>query len=76
MNADLNGLRVLVLEDETLVSMLLEDMLADLGCVVVGPYARTRQAAAFLEGGGQADVAILDVNVAGETSTASVSGLR
>ncbi|MDP3175345.1 MAG: response regulator, partial [Phenylobacterium sp.] len=34
---DLAGLRVLVVEDEMIVSMLIEDMLGDLGCTVVGP---------------------------------------
>ena len=38
-NSNLNGLKVLVVEDEMLVSMLVEDMLADLGCTVVGPAA-------------------------------------
>ena len=37
--ADLTGLKVLVVEDEMLVSMLVEDMLTDLGCTVVGPAA-------------------------------------
>ena len=41
---DLAGTRVLVLEDETLVSMMVEDMLADLSCEVVGPFARLDQA--------------------------------
>ena len=36
----LAGLRVLVVEDEMMVSMLIEDMLSDLGCLVVGPAAR------------------------------------
>ena len=40
----LQGLRVLVVEDEMMVSMLLEDMLADLGCLVVGPAARLDEA--------------------------------
>ncbi len=33
------GLRVLVLEDEMIVGMLVEDMLTDLGCIVIGPAA-------------------------------------
>ena len=32
--AQLAGLRVLVVEDEMMVSMLIEDMLTDLGCSV------------------------------------------
>jgi CheY-like chemotaxis protein len=65
--ADLNGLRVLVVEDEFLVSMLLEEMLADLGCSVVGPYATLPAA---LEGARTAsyDVAVIDLNLGGEKS--------
>ena len=62
-----SGLRVLLVEDENLVALLLEDMLAELGHTVVGPVARldkaleTAQREAF-------DVAILDVNINGEDS--------
>lgn len=61
----LNGVRVLVVEDEAAISMLLEDMLLDFGCTVVGPAARLSTA---LEMASREtfDVAILDVNVAGE----------
>ena len=57
--------RVLVVEDEYLIRMLLEDMLADLGYAVaeaVGTLAEARKFAAA----GAFDVAILDVNVDGE----------
>lgn len=62
---ELAGKRVLVVEDEMLVAMLVEDMLADAGCVVVGPFARLSAAleAARVEA---VDVALLDVDVAGE----------
>jgi DNA-binding NtrC family response regulator len=62
---ELAGKRVLVVEDELLVAMLVEDMLADAGCVVVGPFARlpAALAAAQME---TVDVALLDVNIAGE----------
>jgi CheY-like chemotaxis protein len=66
----LQGLRVLVVEDEALVSMLLEDMLADLGCEVVAVCSRVSQAAeAAADTSRELDVAILDVNVAGEPVT-------
>lgn len=73
MNEDkrdaLQGLKVLVLEDETLVSMMVEDMLGDLGCEVVGPFARLDSALAFAsDGQPQLDVALLDVNLGGERS--------
>ena len=35
--SDLEGKRILVLDDEPLIVMLLEDILADLRCAVVGP---------------------------------------
>lgn len=64
MSADLNdellnGVRVLVVEDEAAISMLLEDMLLDFGCTVVGPAARLSTA---LEMAAREtfDVAILD----------------
>jgi CheY-like chemotaxis protein len=67
-NSDrLAGLRVLVIEDETLVAMLLEDMLGDIGCQVVGPVPRISKALEIATDPTVAlDVAILDVNVAGE----------
>ena len=56
--------RVLVVEDETLVSMLIEDMVFDCGGQVVGPASTFEQAIALaLEE--DLDLAILDVNMAG-----------
>jgi CheY-like chemotaxis protein len=60
-------LRILVVEDEGLVAMLIEDLLDDLGCEVAGSVGSVGQAMAWLEGGGQADAALLDVNLAGES---------
>ncbi len=60
----LRGLRILVVEDEMVVAMLLEDMLADLGCEVVGPASRVEEALR-LAGSQAVDGAVLDVNVAG-----------
>jgi DNA-binding response OmpR family regulator len=65
---DLRGRRVLVVEDEALVAMLLEDMLGDLGCEVLGPAMRVREAMDILNAATPMDVAILDVNLAGERS--------
>ena len=64
-DGDLNGLRILVVEDEAAISLLLEDMLLDFGCEVIGPAARL---SAALEAVARetVDLAILDVNVAGE----------
>jgi len=60
--AALAGLRILVLEDEMLVAMLVEDMLAELGCVVVGPASSVTEALALLAAG-PVDSALLDVNL-------------
>ena len=67
MNAmpTLDGLRVLVVEDEMMVSMLIEDMLGDLGCTVVGPVSRLDEAIALAQEGGL-DCAVLDVNLGGQ----------
>lgn len=59
------GLRILLAEDEMLVAMMLEDMLNDLGCTVVGPANRLPKALR-LATEEAIDVAILDVNLAGE----------
>lgn len=60
----LRGLRILVVEDEMTIAMLLEDMLVELGCVVVGPVARLSQAV-HLAMEESIDGALLDLNVAG-----------
>lgn len=61
----LAGMRLLVVEDELLVSMLLEEILSDLGAEVAGPYGRLADglAAAKAE---TFDGAILDLNLAGQ----------
>lgn len=62
----LAGLRVFAVEDESLVAMQLEDMLDELGCVVVGLAMRVRKALDMLDREEVIDVAVLDVNIAGE----------
>jgi CheY-like chemotaxis protein len=67
MNSPFSGRRVLLVEDEMLVVWLLEDMLADLGCAVVGPAASVNQALAMIDAEA-IDVAVLDVNLNGQMS--------
>jgi len=62
---ELAGLRVLVVEDEGPVAMLIEDMLEDLGCVLAGSAARVGEALELVAAGGF-DFALLDMNLAGE----------
>jgi CheY-like chemotaxis protein len=59
----LRGRRILVVEDEPLVSMMIEDMLVDLGCIVVGPVATAAQAAELVEREIM-DCAVLDIALA------------
>lgn len=59
--------RILVVEDEAIVAMLIEDMLGELGFAVVGPAARTGDALALLEET-TINGAILDVNLGDEPS--------
>ncbi|HEY4043352.1 MAG TPA: response regulator [Rhodopila sp.] len=60
----LHGKRVLVVEDEALVAMLIEDCLEGFGCDVVGP-CNTVEAALEAARTQAFDVAVLDVNLRG-----------
>lgn len=63
----LEGLRVLIVEDETLIAMMLEDLLEEIGCRIAGAAATVAQALDQLGAlGGQFDAAVLDVNLGGE----------
>ena len=62
--ADLEGAKILVVEDEFLVATLIEDMLQSAGCVVSGPIPRVAEALEAVEHGTY-DAAILDINLAG-----------
>ena len=61
----LRGLRVFVVEDESLITMRLEDILDDLGCQMAGSALTLRQAMDLVDTV-QAQVAILDINLGGD----------
>ncbi len=63
----LSGKKVLIVEDEALITMLFEDILEDFACQVVGPAMNVRQAMELAQTA-EIDVAILDVNLSGEPS--------
>jgi len=63
----LDGKRILVVEDEALVSMLIEDFLHDIGCDVVGT-ASTLEDALAKSSALDLDAAILDINLSGKLS--------
>ena len=66
---------VLVVEDEAMIAMLLEDMLDELGCGVVGPAFRVAEAIE-LAGSAEIDGAVLDVNLGGEKVYEVADALR
>ena len=61
--APLNGWRILIVEDEPLVAMMLQELLSDLGAQIVGPYGTLDEAFGALPR--PFDAALLDVNLAG-----------
>jgi CheY-like chemotaxis protein len=64
MNKLLYGRRVLVVEDEMLILMMTEDMLADLGCESIVAAATVDEALALIDGKAL-DAALLDMNLDG-----------
>lgn len=60
----LSGCRILVVEDEPLVAMLVSQIIRDLGAEIVGPFGSLQEALASDVSG--LDAAVLDVNVAGD----------
>lgn len=67
--------RILIVEDEILIAMLLEDIVADLGHDPVGPMMRLQPALAAAERE-DVDFAILDINLAGQQSFPVADCLR
>jgi len=70
-----NPLRIFVVEDEMMIAMLLEDMLADLGHRVAGVAMRLPQALEMAKAT-EADIAILDINLDGRKSFPVAGVLR
>lgn len=61
----LQGKRVMIVEDELLVAMLIEDILLEQECEVLGPYTNLADALAAANEEVM-DMALLDVNLRGE----------
>lgn len=65
----LAGRRILIVEDDPLVSMLEEDLLLQLGCRIVGPAATVAEALTLARALAETSAlqgAVLDVNLQGE----------
>lgn len=63
----IEGRRVLIVEDESLVAMLLETILEDMGCAPVGPASTVEEGVRLVQTEAELSCALLDVNVAGTT---------
>ena len=74
MDKLLSGRRLLVVEDEILVLMMIEDMLGDLGCESVASAGTIGQAIALIEAQ-VFDAAMLDMNLDGDDSNTVADAL-
>jgi DNA-binding response OmpR family regulator len=63
--ADLAGRRILLIEDSPVVGPFTADLLAELGCEVVGPAPSMAAARELVEEGGY-DAALVDIHIRGE----------
>ena len=64
--------RVLVLEDEPLIAMLIVDILTDAGYTIVGPAHDLEQANALIDAE-RIDIAVLDINLGPGVTSAPVA---
>lgn len=72
MTRDTGEVRVLVLEDEPLIAMLVVDILTDAGFTVVGPAHDLEQAKTLIDA--QAiDIAVLDINLGPGVTSAPIA---
>jgi CheY-like chemotaxis protein len=67
MDKLLSGHRLLIVEDEPMVAWLLNDMLVEFGCAVVGCADRVQEALAMIEAQ-PVDAVVLDLNLRGTMS--------
>lgn len=75
MTQELAGRRILIVEDESLVAMLLETILEDMGCTPIGPASSIDEGLRLVSSE-QLDGALLDVNVAGRQIFPVAEALR
>lgn len=69
--------RVILVEDESLVALMMEDLLSELGCEVVASFGVLKEAMDWLDDAvGCLDGALLDVNLGGEMVFPLAAALR
>jgi CheY-like chemotaxis protein len=72
VTSSLFGKRVLVVEDEPLVALLMSDLLQEAGCVVLGPAYDVATALQLLEVHSP-DAAVLDINLGKNQTSAPIA---
>ena len=70
----LGGVRVLVIEDEAPIALMIEDMILDMGCDIAGSAASVDDALGCVKAGGF-DFALLDINLGGVSAEAVADAL-
>lgn len=73
---NLEGSRILVVEDEYFLADDLQEALGQAGAEVLGPIARVETATAFIAGEPRIDAAVLDINLNGEMVFPVADALR
>ena len=68
--------KVLLVEDETLIAMMMEDVLDDLGWEVAGSFRDVAPTLAWLDSCEHIDCAILDINLGSENVFPVANALR
>ena len=63
---NLEGLRILVVEDEVMVADETSEQLRKAGATVLGPATRLEQAEKIVGSGERIDIAVLDINLRGQ----------
>lgn len=71
----LEGVRVLLVEDEAIIAMTAEDMLEELGCALAATASSLEEALACVEQR-TFDVALLDINLNGQQSLPAAALLK
>jgi CheY-like chemotaxis protein len=67
---DLSKRRILIVEDEILIALFLEEILEELGCVVIGIATAREEGLGLIEANlGALDAAMLDINLGDDTTS-------
>lgn len=71
MTTSLSGVRILVVEDEALIAMLIEDVLAEAGATVLGPASTVGEALRLIKSAAEVsiDAVVLDLTLKGELAS-------